>query len=408
MKYFKNTELAKLYHVSEKTVRNWIQAAQEGRLNLQLHEENDKLHIANTLKNTAFIEELVQKGKKYKNTRGAKTLIPKKDFYDIYDQRQIWDIISNLTVHKEIPLQYGYADGGAISWDHYANRLIREEIPNILTRTIELLDIATENVEQLTSGYGKVNVVDLGSGNGLPIRPTLERLLEQGRLNRYIAIDISQEMLNILQKNIQTWFGDQIAFEGYVRDISYERFNDLLINDTTNDEIGNINLVHFLGATLNNFRAPSQVLQAINNSLGPNDLLLYTGFLDTPKTRRYFDLSGIDEKDPQQSGLIPDLWSMNDSLCDFELLFDASKGSRFKKMSPKVDLSIQLELGVGIRNIELKKNEPILLWRHNHYTAVDLINLFDENDFDLLQATKSVDRDYLLLISKIKTQDSLE
>src|SRR6266545_2689539 len=187
MKYFKNTELAKLYHVSEKSVRNWIESARTGKLDLQLFEAKDKSYVANTASNARLIEELVQNGKKYKNKRGFREVSPTKKFYEMYDQKQILDIISSLTIHHEIPLQYTYVNGGADYWDQYAKRLISEQTPNLLVRTLELLDVSSDNIDRLVSGRSKVNVVDLGPGNGLPIRPTLARLLEQGKLKRYIA-----------------------------------------------------------------------------------------------------------------------------------------------------------------------------------------------------------------------------
>src|ERR1044072_5333369 len=124
MKYFRHTELAKLYHISEKSVRNWIQASVEGRLDLHLYEENGRQYVANTSKNTATIEQLVQKGKKYKNTRGTKTITPKDSFYKNYNRKQILDIISNLTIHHELLQQYCYVNSGAEYWDTYANRLM--------------------------------------------------------------------------------------------------------------------------------------------------------------------------------------------------------------------------------------------------------------------------------------------
>jgi uncharacterized SAM-dependent methyltransferase len=279
-------------------------------------------------------------------------------------------------------------------------------MPNILTRTVELLDLAQNNIDQFLDGRQKINVVDLGPGNGLPVRPMLERLLKQGRLNRYIAIDISQDMLDILEKNIRDWFGDSVRFESHVRDVSYERFDDLLADDLANDMVANV--VLFLGGTLANFRAPRQVLYAINNSLGPNDLLLYSGYLDTPKTRRYFDFHTGGRKLPVQSWLILNFLNVDDSLYDVEQLFNEAQWQRSISARPVVDLSITFDLPKGNRSIELRKNEPVLLWRHRHYSLTDFINLFNETEFDILQATKSKDQEYFLLISKIKVHSGLE
>src|SRR5688572_442021 len=132
MKYFKNTELAKLYHVSEKSVRNWIESAETGKLDLQLFEKDDRKFIANISKNTLLIEKLVEKGKKFKNSRGFKNITPTEKFYKMFSDKQIFDIVANLTIHHEMPLRYTYVDGGASFWDTYAQRLSEEETPNLL------------------------------------------------------------------------------------------------------------------------------------------------------------------------------------------------------------------------------------------------------------------------------------
>ncbi len=211
MKYFKNIELAKLYHVSEKSVRNWIQAAKESRLDLELYSENGRDYVANTTRNNMVVEQLVEKGKKYKNTRGFKKIYPKKEFYETYNNKQILDIISSITIHREIPIQYSYFDGGAIAWDEYANRMANEVAPNILNQSVELLGVTSSYLDGMFADKTIVNVVDVGPGNGLPVRATLERLLNQGKLGRYIAIDISQDMIDILERNIKKWFGEKIT-----------------------------------------------------------------------------------------------------------------------------------------------------------------------------------------------------
>jgi len=404
VKYFKNTELAKLYKVSEKTVRNWVQAAQESKLDLQLFDHKGKQFIANTSKNTSLIEAQVEKGKKFKNRRGFRVVSPTKEFYKLYSQKQILDIISNLTIHREIPTQYSYADGGAKYWDEYANRLHAESAPNILNQSIELLDATSDNTNHLVDGHKLINVVDLGPGNGLPIRSTLTRLLEQGRLKRYIAIDGSKEMLQILEQNIKLWFGGAVRFESYVRDFSYERFDDLLADDYIGDMAdAPANLVFLLGNTLNNFRSTDQVLQTINNSLGVDDLFLYSCYLDTPNTRRYFDFhtSRLDQK--FRSELTLGFLGIDESLYRIEQVFNEEKQARLVSFVPKVDLSIKFELANGARIVEIRKNEPILIWRGRHKNSVETLNQFDKNDFGLMQATKSKDQQYLLLISRIKT-----
>jgi uncharacterized SAM-dependent methyltransferase len=399
MQYFRNTDLARIYKVSEKSVRNWIQAARDGKLDLKLHLENDRYSIANTTKNTVLIEQLVQKGKKYKNSRGAKTISPKKAFYQAFTTQQILDIVSDLTIHKEIPLQYGYAKGGAITLEHYEDRLFHEPTPNLLNTTLELLQTTADYLDKVVDAP-RVNVVHLGPGNGQAVRPLLQHLLDQNRLERFIAIDISQEVLGILERNTRKWFGKSVKFESHVRDFSFERFGDILLGDATN-------IVTLFGATLNNFRLPDQILQTTNCSLGLDDVLLYNGFLDTPSTRRYFDfdaeITKPSQRSPRPSRLVPELLGIDESLYVVEEAFSEAKSARSTIIRPKIDLTLRLEIARLPRHIELHKDEPILIWRHTHYSMPKILELFNKNNFDLLQATTSRDRDYVLLVYRIRS-----
>ena len=407
MKYFKNTELAKLYNISEKSVRNWIDAAQAGKLDLQLETVGSKSYVANTIKNTHLVEGLVAKGKKYKNTRGLKVISPSEKFYEYYTQKQIFDIISNLSIHREIPTLYTYADGAAKYWDEYAKRLLNEETPNILTKTIELLDSANKNIELLTAEAKKVNVVDLGPGNGLPIKSTLQHLLKNGKLNRYIAIDGSKEMLKILEKNLKSWFGDDFPYEGYVRDFSHERFDDIFVDDYSDDVDTPTNLIFILGGTLDNFRSPSLALQTINNSIGPKDLLIYSGYIDTPSTRRYFDY-GPSRRTNQKyrSEIMIDLLGLDESMYELVLSYDDTKKSRVGVIKLKVDISIKFDLAKGARYVELSKNNPLLIWRYVHKSAIDTIEQFDNNGFDVAYVAKSASNEFMLAICKLRVADN--
>ena len=402
MKYFKNTELAKLYHVSEKSVRNWIEAARSNKLNLQLHEEKGKFYVANVAGNVAVIEKLVERGKKYVNRRGAVTLRPTDDFYRKYNNKQVLDIISSIQVHKELPLQYTYVSDGSESWDRYATRLSKDSLPNILTRTIELLDSADKLFDLLFAGVNKINVIDLGPGNGLPIRQTLERLIKKGRLGKYIAVDISEDMIRILEKNMRSWFDNDINFEYYIRDVSYERFNDLLAANY-GEEGDAANIVCLFGGTLSNFRAPDQVLQAINNSMGTNDLLAYTCYLDSPRTRLHFDYDEpVNKKLSVQEKLILDLLNIDDSLYEVKQEFNEKEHARTTSILPVKDITVVFELPTGTRRVELQKGKPILIWRHKHMNMAGIINLFARNGFNVMGAM-TADNDFGLIISKIKT-----
>ncbi|HET7302735.1 MAG TPA: L-histidine N(alpha)-methyltransferase [Candidatus Saccharimonadales bacterium] len=409
MLYFKHTELSEKFKVSISTVHNWIALTKEGKLDLQLHEEGKVIRIANTPANLLKIEELVEQNKKFRNVRYHKVAEPTKEFYELYTRKQILDIITNLDTHREIPRQYNYFDEGAVNWDQYSQNRWTEEAPNLLKSTVELMGSNMAALDKLLQGHSQVNVIDIGPGNALPVKELLEHLVESGTLHRYIAIDISEEMLHIAKRNIKEWFGEKVKFEGYVRDITYERFDDIIVDDML-DKCADqtINLALLLGATPMNFRAPKDILKSICGSLGKNDLLVYTDKPDSEAERRSFNFN-----QPATASLSPnhrfifDLLNIDDSLYDVEMGFNDQKKVRYIQVRLKVNLTIRFSFNGSERNVNLKKGDAILLWRVWHMSALEIISCFEEAGFGLLQSSLTKDREYILTISGVDTNSDI-
>lgn len=404
MNYYKNTELAEIYHVSEKSVRNWIDAAEAGKLDLELFSHGNRYFIANTTKNLRVIEQLVQQRQKFKNSRGHKVVSPKPEFYKLFTEEQILDIMTNIDVHKEVPLQYTYFDGGAKYWRDYSEKLIKEDELNMLTGIIKLLNINQDYISSIIKDK-KVNIVDLGVGDGTPVRNLIASLLERNQINRYMGVDFSHDMLAIAEENMQAWFGDKLIYESHLRDLNYDRFEDLLRKDNfkPNDE-GRQNIILCLGGTLTNFRRPDHALQVINGSMGRNDYFVYGLKLDTESSRRFFDfyVEFDSEKLDTQLKLIIDLFNFDSSFYEVEQYFDEEQCARFTQIHLKTDVTIKFMVGGESRSLTIRKGERILLWRYWHQKAMDVMNQFDRNGFDLLQTTLTEDKEYMLAIAKVK------
>jgi hypothetical protein len=213
-------------------------------------------------------------------------------------------------------------------------------------------------------------------------------------------------MLQIAQQNLERWFGDQIKFEGYVKDVTYERFDDLIVDDML-DETGDqtINLALLLGATPMNFREPYDMLKVIQKSLGSSDLLVYTDKPDSEAERRSFSVNA--EPGPGASALsskyslIFDLLNIDESLYDVEMGFDQRNRERYIRVRLKTSLTIKFMFKEGKREVSLEKGESILLWRVWHRTAVELIRDFEEVGLTLQHSSLTKNREYLLTISGV-------
>lgn len=398
MKYFRNFEIANIYHVSQSGVGKWVESARRGNLDIELHEQDGKFYIANTAKNLATIESLTKENKKYVNTNSRKVVKPSPRFYELYGTQQVADIVANLDTYREIPLQYSYFDGGANYWDKYAAKMYEEAVPNTLNNNVQLLDSNYKNIDRLIGKHQRVNVIDLGVGNALPVKNLLGNLLDKGILNRYIGIDISKDMLKVAERNIRKWYGDKINVETYARDIGRESFSDLLVDDYFTDGIKEapLNMVLLFGGTINNFRNPHDVLRLVNNSMAADDLFVSSMKLDTTNSRRFFV-----PFDTHRMTL--DLLNFDSSWYEVEGFFDPERRSRFMRIRLNVSISIEFELDKGKRSVDINKGETIITWRVLHQNYLDAINRLDKNGFNVLQSSMTRDKEYLLVVAGVKT-----
>lgn len=76
MKYFRNIDVASQFLVNESTVRKWIRDSKQGKLDLILSEENGKLRIANTTRNTEIMKGLAESRRKFRNSKAATVETP--------------------------------------------------------------------------------------------------------------------------------------------------------------------------------------------------------------------------------------------------------------------------------------------------------------------------------------------
>jgi SAM-dependent methyltransferase len=392
--------------VSVRTVRNWIEAAKQGKLDLDLHTQANKTYVSNTSRNLSTIEQLVERGKKYRPHRAVKTVTPKPEFYQLFDDGQIYDIVRGINLYKEIPTQYSYFDGGAKLWDEYAKRMATEETPNTLTSTVKLLQRSEAYIDSLLEKYTQINIVDVGVGNALPVRDLIAHLVSKNKMGRYIGIDASPSMLDIARGNIRKWFGNEVAFEGHELDITYERFSNIIATDYLKEDETTANIVLLLGGTLSNLRDPDQVFKIIRDSITERDLLIHSQKLDTENSRKYFDFNVDVEKNkklPAQDRFLIEMLGINEALYDIETGYDNHIKQRFISIRFNIALSIKFDFDDGNKKtLNFAKGESVLLWRARQSSALDIVNLLNNCEFYTLQSSQTEDQEYLLTISQIK------
>jgi len=409
MNYLKNREIAVTYKVSAGAVSKWVRKAKEKFIPLELVEVNGKTHIAKTDSNALILKELAQKGRKYKNKSILKTITPTEEFYKIFNERQIIEIITSLKIYKEIPMKYSYFNGGAKCWDEFVNKLLEENsppsVPNYVQDTINQVRSNLNYITSLIEEYDEVNVVDLGVGNAVPVKELLDSLISKGLLRKYIGIDYSQQMLGIAESNLKKWFGKDFPFEGYIKDVSRQVFQDILYKNTHSSNKRCMNLVLFLGSSAANDRVYESSFNVIKESMGENDLFVLGHRLDTDLSKTslaYTDVQSDPVKLEKKEKLMLDALGLTENFYDVERIYDQETRSRYRRIIPKLDLNIQFDTGEFKDTVSLPKNDHVTIWRYKHKNYEEIINTLTSVGFKIIQTSRSLSKERVLVIAGIK------
>ncbi|MCD5351348.1 L-histidine N(alpha)-methyltransferase [Kineosporia mesophila] len=332
-------------------------------------------------------------------------LAPDANFYELYDESEVLDIASSLDLYRTIPLQYGYFGGGAQHWSDYVQRMADQDLPNTLVRTQQLLDINFAFLQELIAPHGRINIVDIGPGDCSPVKGLLARLQEEELLGRYIALDTSRAMREIAAKNIHTWFGGAIGFEGHRIDMTRESFRHVIRSQAVVGEQHRINVALLLGGTLYNFREPEAVLTKIRQSLSPGDLLVHVVKIDSPRTRQFFDFNTVAEMNAPLSRdhrLVLESLGISPDLYDLENGYDPADRRRYIRVRLRESVELFFTTGVGDRVVSLAVGEPIHLWHYWHHDQLQVREQLVRGGFYPLLLCEYPDHDYLLCICRVE------
>lgn len=404
MLYYKNAEIARKFKVSRATVGHWIDSAINKKNKLQLTELDGKFYISNTVHNKEILSTLSKKGQKFKNKSILKIISPTEEFFKVFDETQIVDIISNLEMYKEIPHKYTYFNGGAEYWDNYVKRTLKEGIENTVTNTHELLLLAKDYIFALIKNK-KVNLVDIGVGNAYPVKELISNLVESDALRKYLALDMSPTMIDIAKQNIDGWFNGKVNFEGHTIDISSQMIRDLLFENSQYFENQNaINLVCFLGSSIENMEVNDHSLENIKKSMTKDDILVLGRTLDSESAITYFDFSETnpDEQEDTKWRWFIDALNLSEDLYEYEMLYDEKSKSRIGQMSLEVDLNMVFETPRFRKLISFRKGDKIVTWRHRHHSYKEIVEEMQFYGFEILSTATSIDKAQILVIAKLK------
>lgn len=370
--YYKtNTEVAKEFGVAESTVRNWLKRAIDQDLNLQILEVESNFKILKNSHNQSLIQQLIEQGRKHRSLDLRAEVQVDEKLYDILSSNQLLTLINSLRVKREIPLKYAYLNFGADIWDRFYKSTSEVSPYSTHSSDVFLLDkLYGLMIEHFKSGQ-KVNLIDLGCGNGFPVIPLLNRLNEANLINSYIAIDISKEVLEITKGNILKFFPDllvetvQLDFETHsIQEVLY----GAKLGQSRQESIPN--LVLMLGSTLPNIDPQVQPLLNIQAGLTGEDYLITSNAINNPQT--YSSFPAFENQHANELVIhLASLMGLNEGNTVIEKIYNPILDRKEYNLVLKKDLTINFP--TINQTVELLKGEKVNVWKFKRDTFESIL-----------------------------------
>lgn len=323
------------------------------------------------------------------------------EFYFLFSEEEVLGIIQALEVKREIPLKYSYKGRGAKIWDNFYLKYI---IPRWYRTSSVEIDLLRENFEYLNGnqqGCEKVNVIDVGSGNSYPIKIFIDKLNELDRINKYIALDISEELLNLSRDNFRKWF-PSIDFESYTIDIENSCLPKILLKNQDYLEADDIpKIILHLGVTMGNHQNRNRVLKNFRNSMAKKDLLVFTNETGSNSNWDGRVRGGFKYHAEEIYTWIKNKMGIRAEDCELVRKYDNKTDSIVANIKLRHNYTLNFSL-MGIdKNIEISDGEEITIWRHHKYEIPELLQEIERAGLQLVHYSTNKYLSHVMVICEV-------
>ncbi len=379
MAFLTKSQVAKNFGISPTTVNNWVKLTEKNKLNLQTAKIGNKTVILESQHNRDLIQSLKLKGKKH-ITQSSKIVVdadPK--LYEIFSKQQLTELISSLTSRSEIPYKFSYLDQGAVLWnEHYEKST--ENKNNFVSKEYQLIIDNLGNITNRLKKYKKINIIDIGCGNGLPVIPIIKKLISEGFEVSYTALDISTKMLEIDRQEFLKVFPN-IEYKSYAIDCDKFNISEILF---FGKNVSDTNILLYLGGTLGNQSDVGRFYANLRDSMGLDDFLIVSEGISNNLPKNYIT-------QPNQFHAKRTTWILDflglENLYSTNILdiFDPIKKQTTRKIEILKDVIINLKIENKLIKINLAKGEKILVFSFYWYEEKEIISEVVDHGFAIDQ-----------------------
>ncbi|MBG1245219.1 L-histidine N(alpha)-methyltransferase [Nostoc sp. NZL] len=329
------------------------------------------------------------------------TAKPSSEFYSIFSEEEVLGIIHALEVRREIPLKYSYKGRGAKIWDDFYLKYI---IPTWYRTSNVEIDLLKDNFKYLNDNIQsgkKVNIVDVGAGNSYPVKNFIQKLNKLGKVNKYLALDISEELLHLSRNNFTKWF-PLVEFISSTIDIENSCVPKELFQNETGIEIDETAKIFFhLGVTIGNHQNRDKVLKNFRDSMGKNDFLVFTNETGSNSKWDGNVRGGCKYHVEEIYGWVKSKIGIKSEDCELVRKYDLKTDSIVANMKLLHNYTINFSrMGID-KNIEISEGEEITIWRHHKYEIPKLLQELERSGLQLLHYSTDKYKSHIMVICKV-------
>lgn len=327
------------------------------------------------------------------------TANPISEFYSLFSEAEVLEIISALEVRQEIPLKYSYKGRGAKIWDDFYLKYI---IPKWYRTSNVEIDLLKDNFAYINSNSrssDKINIIDVGSGNSYPVKNFISRLNKLNRINKYVALDVSDELLKVSRKNFQKWF-PLIEFVSQTIDIENNCISSDLLNNQT-ESYTKANVILHLGVTIGNHQNRMKVFKNFKNSMSKNDFLVFTNEIGSNSTWDEKARGGCGYHAREIYEWIKNNMGIRDEDCELVRKYDLVTDSIVVNMKFRQNYNINFKSNKIDKNISFSEGEEITIWRHHKHEIPELQQELEQAGLQLSHYTTNKYSSHIMAICQV-------
>jgi uncharacterized SAM-dependent methyltransferase len=331
----------------------------------------------------------------------GRTAKPSSEFYSIFSEEEILGIIHALEVRREIPLKYSYKGRGGKIWNDFYRKYI---IPKWYRTSSLEIDLLRKNFEYINGNHQKcekVNIIDVGSGNSYPVKEFVSRLSKLNKINKYIALDISEQLLKLSQENFQKWF-PLIEFISHTIDIENSCLPQIWLTNQAHQKTDDTpKIILHLGVTMGNHQNITKVLKNFRDSMGKNDLLVFTNETGSNSNWDGKVRGGCNYHAEEVYKWIKNKMGIKSEDCQLIRKYDLETDSIVANMKFSYNYTINLSYGAIDKNIEILEGEEITIWRHHKYEIPELMQEIEKAGLQVVHYSIDKYLSHMMMICEI-------